>query len=154
MTQESALRTDRQLKNIFIAPNRQIRLVAIAVTVSITVIFAFFAFELWIFSTLFINLAPLLPAGAKIEAPLAETLRWAWIGFAFGALFCTLVIGFSIALFSHRIYGPMVAIRKHLSALLSGDYDHRTQLRKNDEFKEVAEDLNRLCEKLGEKTSK
>jgi len=52
-------------------------------------------------------------------------------------------------MYSHRIFGPTVPIRRHIGALLSGDYQSRITLRKRDEFKDIAMDLNRLAEKLG-----
>jgi methyl-accepting chemotaxis protein len=56
--------------------------------------------------------------------------------------------------FSHRIFGPIVSIRRRINALANGDYQSRIRLRANDEFKEVAVDLNKLAEVLAKsKTS-
>lgn len=48
----------------------------------------------------------------------------------------------------HRIYGPMVPICRYVDRLCDGDVSTRLQIRKNDEFKELVEKLNRLAEKL------
>lgn len=53
--------------------------------------------------------------------------------------------------YSHRIFGPEVSIRRQIDALCKGEYDKRITLRKRDEFKEVADDLNRLAEILASK---
>lgn len=51
-------------------------------------------------------------------------------------------------IYSHRIFGPEVSLRRQIDALCKGEYDTRITLRKRDEFKEVADDLNRLAEIL------
>ena len=50
--------------------------------------------------------------------------------------------------FSHRIFGPTVPIRRHIQNLISGKYDSRIHLRWGDEFKDIAKDLNHLAEAL------
>src|SRR6185503_13559923 len=54
-------------------------------------------------------------------------------------------------IYSHRLFGPTVPIRKHLSALKSGDYSSRIHLRRRDEFKQIADELNDLAEILAKK---
>jgi len=49
---------------------------------------------------------------------------------------------------SHRIYGPIVQIRKHVQNLINGDFKSRIHLRDRDHFVELQEDLNALAEKL------
>lgn len=50
--------------------------------------------------------------------------------------------------YSHAIFGPMVPLVRHVGKLLEGDYSTRITLRRADEFKKLAADLNRLAEKL------
>jgi HAMP domain-containing protein len=50
--------------------------------------------------------------------------------------------------FSHRIFGPTVPIRRHIQKLIAGDYSSRIRLRSGDEFKALAAELNTLAEKL------
>lgn len=47
-------------------------------------------------------------------------------------------------IYSHRIFGPTVPIRRQIDLLCQGNYDSQITLRKNDEFHDIAEDLNRL----------
>jgi Tfp pilus assembly protein PilX len=49
---------------------------------------------------------------------------------------------------THRIFGPMVPIRKHIQNLKKGDFESRIHLRKKDHFHELAEDLNELAKSL------
>ena len=56
--------------------------------------------------------------------------------------------------YSHRVFGPLVAIRRHIEKLTEGDYSSRVQLRSADEFQNLAEDLNRLAEALEAKVKK
>lgn len=52
---------------------------------------------------------------------------------------------------SHRLFGPTVPIRRHIARLRAGDYGSRIKLRKRDEFKIIAEELNLLAETLQER---
>lgn len=58
------------------------------------------------------------------------------------------------ALYSFRIFGPQVAIERHVQALIDGDYSARVHLRRHDEFIELAERLNRLAESLEQRKSR
>ena len=49
---------------------------------------------------------------------------------------------------SHRLAGPVVAIKNHIEKLIAGEFSSRIKLRKNDELKDVEAVLNRLAEKL------
>ena len=50
--------------------------------------------------------------------------------------------------YSHRLIGPTVPIRRHIDNLRAGDYGSRITLRKFDFYKSVATDLNMLAETL------
>lgn len=51
---------------------------------------------------------------------------------------------------SHRLLGPSIAFHHHITALIAGNYEHRTFLRPKDAFKQIADDLNRLSANLEE----
>ena len=54
---------------------------------------------------------------------------------------------------SHRLYGPLVPIQRHISEMKSGNFSTRIQLRKNDELLELQEALNDLAEHFGKKAA-
>jgi HAMP domain-containing protein len=85
------------------------------------------------------------PGAIAVMAPLMwtvlSTLMW---GMCVLGLFSMILW----VIYSHRIFGPVVPIRRHLARLIAGNYDEKMTLRKNDEFKEIARDLNRLAEVL------
>ncbi len=55
--------------------------------------------------------------------------------------FCNMLVS---TVLTFRLVGPTIAFRRHLRALIAGDYNVRTKLRRNDAFREVARDLNKL----------
>jgi len=57
----------------------------------------------------------------------------------------TFVVG---AWLSHRIYGPMVSLKRHVEKLIQGEYSSRVTLREEDRFQDLARDLNLLAENL------
>lgn len=62
-------------------------------------------------------------------------------------LFLPIVV-ISAILASHKIAGPLVRIKRALRQLRDGDYNLVVTLRKNDQLKDVAEDINKLAESL------
>lgn len=51
-------------------------------------------------------------------------------------------------IFTHRLIGPTLPIRRHIRALREGRYTHRVKLRAHDGLQDVAEDLNELAAAL------
>lgn len=58
------------------------------------------------------------------------------------------LVSFALA-YTHWLVGPTVAIRRHLSAIQSGDYSRRLALRGRDWlFRDLGRSLNDLCDQL------
>lgn len=66
----------------------------------------------------------------------------------------TAYAGVQTILFTHRIYGPMVPLKKHIESLKAGNYESRVKLRKHDELLEFEDMLNELAAVLEEKHKK
>jgi HAMP domain-containing protein len=54
-------------------------------------------------------------------------------------------------IFTHRLIGPTLPIRRHIRALKEGLYSHRVTLRAHDGLQDVAEELNELAAALEER---
>lgn len=139
---------DRKIQNFAIAPSKQFRLAFTLVSIGLGVFLAFFAFELWMMSSIVTSLSPLAPPDSNVHGLLADSLWWSWAAFIFIAFIFAMAVVVGTLVISHRFFGPVVALQKHISALTRGEYDHRTHLRKTDELKELASDLNQLSEQL------
>ena len=70
-----------------------------------------------------------------------------------GAIVLILMCLLLWVVYSHRVFGPMIPLRRHVQKLKEGDYSSRVILRGKDEFKELAADLNELAELLAKKKS-
>lgn len=65
------------------------------------------------------------------------------------------IFGALVALIlSHRVSGPLVAIRRHINKLKEGDYASQLKLRKDDELKILEKELNELSEILKNQSQK
>lgn len=148
MSERTPSSDDRKISNYFIAPERQLKIALFAVGIGLLFFFGFFGFQIWMFSALIASLAPLIPESSNVEPMIADSIHWTWIVFFVGAITFTIVMATITIVISHRVYGPVYAIRKHLAAIARGEFSHRTHLRKHDEFKDVAQDLNQLSEVL------
>lgn len=84
---------------------------------------------------------------AAIEGPIQEMVWRALLLFPFlglAALFYALRT-------THRYLGPQVAIRRHIDALVAGDYSSSCRVRSTDELQEIAAQLNELAATLAER---
>lgn len=68
-------------------------------------------------------------------------------GCCISILFAAILVLF----YSHRLAGPVYRIQKHLDLMITKNYDIPIKLRKNDEFKGIAEKINLLQSSLKEK---
>lgn len=75
--------------------------------------------------------------------------------FTYLAIFISLIIVSALTAFlmSHRIFGPIVAIKRHIDRIKSGDLEFQTRLRENDLLKPIAEELNELSRHLAKNRS-
>jgi HAMP domain-containing protein len=55
------------------------------------------------------------------------------------------------AIYTHRLIGPTLPIRRHIKALRDGLYSHRVRLRKHDGLQDLADELNALASALEER---
>lgn len=62
-------------------------------------------------------------------------------------LFFVVTLATSIVL-THRIYGPLISIRRHIGNLKAGDFDSRVHIRRKDDLHALADQLNELAEAL------
>lgn len=68
----------------------------------------------------------------------------------FMLIFTLVCFAFGIYI-THRVVGPVVAIKRQIENLRQGNYKVRVSLRAGDELKEIAEQLNMLAEELQDK---
>lgn len=141
-------RNDRKWKNILIKPSRQLKFAFIATVGLLTFLFSFFAFQLWVMSSVIRSVSTYIPLDSPLNDAAAQAMSSAWLAFtAFTLLFSFITLTATLII-THRIYGPIHAMRKQVELLIAGDLTARVQLRQDDEFKELASDLNKLGEKL------
>ena len=57
----------------------------------------------------------------------------------------------SVFYYSHRLAGPIYRLERHLRMMIDGNYGRPLRFRKNDEFKQLADVINQLQDKLKEK---
>ncbi len=138
----------RSIANILVEPKAQLH-------------YAFFVFGAGMFMMMVIVIYLLLSFNKTIESlhalyqidgavidhlqlSLYSTLTMVVI---FGFILAAVTISIGVAL-SHRIFGPIVPLKRHVESLIDGKYHSRVQLRKKDEFQDLAFELNRLAANL------
>jgi len=71
-------------------------------------------------------------------------LRYLLLGSVFSVIL-TLVF---MVFYSHRLAGPVYHLEKHLDDMIAGNFSKELKFRKNDEFKQLADLINRLQNRL------
>ena len=54
----------------------------------------------------------------------------------------------AVFIYSHRFAGPVHHLNKHLKEMIAGNYENELKFRKKDEFKQLADTINELQQKL------
>lgn len=87
------------------------------------------------------------------QARLVAILNVVYVRFLIEFLLFLPIVVVSAILASHKIAGPLVRIKRALRQLTDGDYDLVVTLRKNDQLKDIAEDINKLAQSLKKKNA-
>ena len=87
-------------------------------------------------------------AGIYPEARLGEIAQSVYFSLFSGFFILTPVIFCGAIIFSHRVAGPLPKIHKALKDIGEGHFDVRLTLRKNDELKELAQEINAMAANL------
>jgi len=94
-------------------------------------------------SQLMTKLTAVYPQGKITD--MMDLIYWRmFLGFVPVAIFAVI----SAILFSHKITGPLVRIKKCLRRISEGDRNFALKLRKHDELKDLADEINALAHKL------
>lgn len=135
---------NRKLRNYFIYPQFQLKLIAIIMAISLlapVIIFAFqsFSFNQQIKNGQMMNLSENHPYFVFYKEFQSETLFVFAVSVAINFVFA-FVIGLVV---SHRIAGPLVKLKKHLNHVSQeNEKDHPVYFRDGDFFRDVAEAYN------------
>lgn len=138
----------RKFKNYLLQPLLQVKLGIYFIVLSLIVSIGLLWFLYYYLSPLYdmvLELTDLREEVGLVQASYLLGAGWMVAGSILLYFFATIAISI---FFTHRLIGPTYAFRRHIQSLIDGDYGSRVNLRKNDAFPEVANDLNRLAEHL------
>ena len=139
----------RQVKNVIVDGRALLRLSApfmVMLVASLGLVLTVY----WQLLGAIVDVGPLEPATTATLLHLSSTIQTTLV-FGMPLLGCICFILWVVA--SHRIFGPVVPIRRQIENLGNGIYDQPVNLRKHDELKAIAADLNRLAEILRQQKS-
>ena len=138
----------RKARNLLLKPSLQMKLPLYTLILS----FTFGLVALLLFYVYFEQLYAMMLENTTQGSYLRAAVRLQTSNFIEAA--SMLLVGYILlmvavtTIYTHRIIGPTVALKRHIRALKDGLYSHRVQLRKHDELKDMAADLNELAEIL------
>jgi signal transduction histidine kinase len=135
----------RKLKNLLIFPESQVRYGLVFLTLATFVHVSMTIIVLKIYS-----------AWSTSEGELQGNVPvWILVVTLFVLYFAIQSFAFALGLFmSHKVFGPLVPIRKLVEDLKNGNPGELVHLRKTDEpiLLDLAHDLNQLAEKLADRS--
>jgi HAMP domain-containing protein len=143
----------RKARNFLLNPGLQLKLPLHIVLLSCAFAGAALLFGYLYFEQLYLLMIESSPQGEFLQASVKQqTSNFIELSITLLISYIVLVIGISL-LYTHRIIGPTIAIRRHIRAMKEGLYSHRVCLRKHDELKELARELNELAGILEQRNS-
>ena len=143
--------TRRRLKSLLINPELQIRL-----PVYLLIVTLIFACASWIvLHVAFNGLYDFAFEQGNIGEQVGDVLRHhirivVTVLTLLIIMYVLLTIGLSVA-YLHKLIGPSIAFKRHISTLKDGNYSSRILLRQDDALGEMAIELNELAEALEKK---
>lgn len=141
-------RNRRSVKNIIVSPKQQLRYSLVLVVGSCLTLALFVGVLIFQINQTITTLGLAYSLDAEVVEAIQKSLSSAlWMAMILAALSILSSLALAIRL-SHKIYGPMVAIKRYLDALMSGDYKARLNLRQGDDLLELRDALNQLAETL------
>lgn len=145
-------RKQRQLRNLLVTPKFQLKLSLYYIASGLVIIGVMVAFIYDKLMTVrdLMNNSPIMnfQVQTRVNELMFDIVQISLLGFA-----AFIIFSFVFALVvSHRIAGPVVAIRAYIAQLKSGNYEYKRNLRPYDELKEIMDDLHELAPVLKEKT--
>lgn len=141
---------DRHLMNYLLQPLVQLRIGFMNICLSLIFVLLLGAYIYMKFVQFAEVVTTLTEANDEIGTMLQSYIQSVGLTAAgLGAVFVVVSLVSSIY-FTHRLVGPTVAFRRHIEALIAGDYKVKTTLRARDAFTEVADSLNQLSDRLSQ----
>jgi HAMP domain-containing protein len=138
----------RSYKNIFINPRQQFKYAFVFFGGGLFLMAGFLCLFLYTFNQNLNFLAQAYGIDPGVMVSLHHSLSTTAIAtIAFSLALSGLMLGAGVIM-SHRVFGPMVPIRRLIGELQAGNYSARGKLRKPDEFQDVMNDLNQLAQTL------
>ena len=138
----------RKAKNLLLSPVLQLKLPLYLLLLS----FAFLLLALLLGHTYFDQLYVMMVENTEQGLYLREAIgqqtgNFIEVSITLLVMYVILMLAVT-TLYTHRIIGPTIPITRHIRALKEGRYSHRVNLRQQDEFKELAVELNELAQIL------
>lgn len=143
---ESNSNQRRRIKNLILNRGQLRQLVPYAILSILTIVLC--AFMYWITASCLSEiLAALTPDQSPVVNRIYETDSQLMEIFLGGSVLSMMLAGLFWLLYSHRVTGPTVQLTRQINNMIEGHFEE-VHLRQKDELKEVADGLNRLCNKL------
>lgn len=148
---KNVLSDRRTLKGIIVRPVKQIRYAFLFVGGGMLMLTGFIAVTLYYIRQTIFSLEIAYRLDREITGALIDSLTgMLTLAFVVAAIFSVLSIVLGMQM-SHRYYGPIIPLLRHVEELRNGNYSSRVKLRQSDELIEIQDALNGLAETLDER---
>lgn len=144
----------RFTRNIIVNPARQMRFAMALVTGCCVSVILFLTVIVFQVKQTVANMATVYRLDPEVHNSIQQVLTSA----VYMSLFLTvavtalaMIVGLKM---SHRIYGPLVSIKRFIGELAEGKYSGRLSLRKNDDMSDIKDALNLLAEALEKRNAR
>lgn len=135
----------RTLRGLIVKPREQMKYTFVFMGGSMLMLMIFVGITMYVMNNSMLSIEIAYGLDPEIAAAIRRTLM--------GALSVVLLVSAVLSAFSllrglqlsHRLFGPLIPIQRHIEHLKAGDFSSRIHLRKHDEFLELQDSLNDLA---------
>jgi HAMP domain-containing protein len=143
----------RKARNLLLSPTLQLKLPLYILLLSCTFLLFALLLGYTYFDQLYIMMVENTEQGQYLQNAIGQqTGNFIEVSITLLLMYIILMVAITV-LYTHRIIGPTIPLARHIRALKEGLYSHRVNLRKQDELKELAVELNELAEILEQRNT-
>jgi methyl-accepting chemotaxis protein len=145
-------RTRRRLRNFWLNPQYQARYILWMLTLGMALTLANATFLTRYATQNYEFVLSMLPTNVEIRAVLQQELYRVIRNLVIVSAIFTVAMGLIALMLSHRTAGPLYQFSQVFRDIAGGKRSARIRLRPNDDFRDVADDFNRMMDGLDDDT--
>jgi signal transduction histidine kinase len=139
------MESNRNLRNILISPDRQLRMIAVVTVICGLTYLASVYFIIRHLITKLASVSSNVGSQLEFQDKMIEAIQRSMVTIGIVGVVFLVLLSVGLLILSHRIYGPLVPIKRFIQQIREGDYAARVSIRDEDELHDLVVELNEMA---------